>query len=112
LDLPFYRRNFGNRFCRRNEIHGWFYAAGSEYFDDCDGSCQRDDTVAGILTRSVAFILSGLMAVAYFMAHGLKTFLPIQNGGELAVIYCFVFLFLSVAGAGEWSLDRLLRKQS
>ncbi len=64
----------------------------------------------GLFTRPTAFILSGLMAVAYLMAHGLQAFLPIQNGGELAVLYSFVFLFLSVAGGGEWSLDRLFRK--
>jgi len=65
----------------------------------------------GLLTRPVAFLLSGLMAVAYFMAHAPSGFLPLQNGGELAVLYCFVFLFLAVAGGGEWSLDNLLRKK-
>ncbi|MDQ3747596.1 MAG: DoxX family protein [Acidobacteriota bacterium] len=62
----------------------------------------------GLLTRPVAFLLSGLMAVAYFMAHAPSGFLPLQNGGETAVLYCFVFLFLSVAGGGEWSLDKLI----
>jgi len=62
----------------------------------------------GLLTRPVAFLLSGLMAVAYFMAHASAGFLPLQNGGETAVLYCFVFLFLSVAGGGVWSLDRLI----
>ncbi len=61
----------------------------------------------GLFTRPVAFVLSGFMAVAYFMAHasqgGLLT--PILNGGELAVMFCFVFLFLSVAGGGTWSVD-------
>lgn len=61
--------------------------------------------VLGLFTRPVAFILSGTMAVAYFMAHAPQAPLPIQNQGELAVLYCFVFLFLAVAGAGEWSLD-------
>ncbi len=61
----------------------------------------------GFLTRPVAFLLSGLMAVAYFMGHASGGFLPLQNGGETAVLYCFVFLFLAVAGGGEWSLDRL-----
>ncbi len=61
----------------------------------------------GLLTRPVAFLLSGLMAVAYFMGHASGGFLPLQNGGETAVLYCFVFLFLAVAGGGEWSLDRL-----
>ncbi len=63
----------------------------------------------GLFTRPTAFILSGMMAVAYFMAHAPGGFLPIVNKGELAVIFCFVFLFLSVAGGGSWSLDNLLR---
>jgi putative oxidoreductase len=67
--------------------------------------------LVGLFTRPVAFILSGLMAVAYFMAHAPGGFWPIQNKGELAVLYCFVFLFFSVAGGGEWSVDRLLRRR-
>jgi putative oxidoreductase len=66
----------------------------------------------GLFTRPTAFILSGMMAVAYFMAHASGGFLPIVNKGELAVLYCFVFLFLAVAGGGEWSLDNLLRRRS
>src|SRR5690349_24435574 len=58
-------------------------------------------------TRTVAFILAGDMAVAYFMAHAPRGFFPLLNGGELAIVYCFVFLYLWVAGGGEWSLDRL-----
>ncbi len=61
--------------------------------------------LAGLLTRPVAFILSGEMAVAYFIAHAPKGFLPILNGGELAVLYCFVFLYLAAAGGGPFSLD-------
>jgi putative oxidoreductase len=64
----------------------------------------------GLFTRPVAFILSGLMAVAYFMAHAPGGFWTLQNKGELAVAYCFVFLYLAVAGAGSWSLDRLWRR--
>jgi putative oxidoreductase len=64
----------------------------------------------GLFTRPVAFILSGLMAVAYFMAHAPQGFWPMQNRGELAVAYCFVFLYMAVAGGGSWSLDRLLRR--
>lgn len=60
----------------------------------------------GFLTRPVAFILSGEMAVAYFMAHASKSFLPILNGGELAVVYCFVFLYFAAAGPGRPALDR------
>jgi putative oxidoreductase len=57
----------------------------------------------GLFTRPVAFILSGLMAVAYFMSHGVKGFWPIMNGGELAALYCFVFLYFAVAAAcGAW----------
>ena len=66
----------------------------------------------GLFTRWTAFILSGLMAVAYFMAHGLNSFLPIVNRGETAVLYCFVFLYLFFAGGGEWSLDNLLKKKN
>jgi putative oxidoreductase len=61
----------------------------------------------GLLTRPVAFILSGEMAVAYFRVHTPRGFWPIQNGGELAVIYCFVFFYLVAAGAGAFSLDSL-----
>ena len=64
----------------------------------------------GLFTRWTAFILCGMMAVAYWMAHGTngKGFLPLMNGGELAVVYCFVFLYLFFAGGGVWSLDNLL----
>jgi putative oxidoreductase len=62
-------------------------------------------TVIGLFTRSTAFVLSGFAAVAYFMAHAPKGFYPILNGGELAVLYCFVFLYLVFAGAGPWSVD-------
>jgi putative oxidoreductase len=66
----------------------------------------------GLFTRPVAFILSGEMAFAYFMAHGSKgnVLLPMLNGGELAVLYCFVFLFFAAAGAGAWSVDGLRRR--
>ena len=66
--------------------------------------------LVGLFTRPVAFILSGMMAVAYFMAHASKGFLPIVNQGELAVLYCFVFLYFSVAGGGGYSVDGMLRK--
>jgi putative oxidoreductase len=62
----------------------------------------------GLGTRPVAFILSGMMAVAYFQWHAPGGFWPLQNKGELAALYCFVFLFLAVAGGGEWSVDRVL----
>src|SRR5215831_9775141 len=63
--------------------------------------------VFGLFTRPVAFILAGDMAVAYFMAHAPRGFFPLLNAGELAIIYCFVFLYLAVAGGGVWSLDHL-----
>ena len=64
----------------------------------------------GLFTRPVAFILSGMMAVAYFQMHAPGGFWPLQNKGELAVIYSFVYLFLAVAGGGVWSIDHLLRR--
>ncbi|MDQ3919155.1 MAG: DoxX family protein, partial [Acidobacteriota bacterium] len=64
----------------------------------------------GLFTRLAAFILSGELAVAYFMAHAPQGFWPLLNKGELAAIYSFVFLFLAAAGGGEWALDRLLRR--
>jgi putative oxidoreductase len=59
----------------------------------------------GLQTRLAAFLSSGLMAAAYWMAHGTQALLPIQNQGEPAAIYCFVFLFISARGAGMWSVD-------
>jgi putative oxidoreductase len=64
----------------------------------------------GIFSRPVAFILSGMMAVAYFQVHSPRGFWTIQTGGELAALYCFVFLYLSAAGGGPWSLDSFWRR--
>ena len=61
--------------------------------------------VLGLFTRVTAFVLSGMMAVAYFMFHAPAAFYPIINGGELAIIYSFVFLYFAAQGAGPWSLD-------
>jgi putative oxidoreductase len=61
----------------------------------------------GLFTRLTAFILSGEMAVAYFTVHFPQAFFPMVNKGEIAVLYCFVFLYLAAAGGGPWSLDRL-----
>lgn len=61
--------------------------------------------VIGLFTRITAFVLCGMMAVAYFMVHAPAGFYPILNGGELALMYCFVFLYLAAAGAGPWSID-------
>lgn len=62
----------------------------------------------GLFTRPVAFLASGLMAFAYFMAHAPRDFWPIMNGGSLAALYCFVFLYLVARGPGVFSLDRLI----
>src|SRR5262249_53482506 len=63
--------------------------------------------ILGLFTRSVAFILAGEMAFAYFLGHAPRGFLPILNGGNLAILFCFVFFYLFFAGAGPWSLDAL-----
>jgi putative oxidoreductase len=64
----------------------------------------------GLFTSIAAFIASGQMAVAFFVAHAPQGLLPILNKGELAVLYCFVFLYLASAGGGAWSLDRAMSK--
>ena len=64
----------------------------------------------GLFTRPVAFVLAGDMAVAYFMAHAPKSFFPTINGGQLAILFCFVFLYLAFAGGGEWSVDEQLAR--
>lgn len=61
----------------------------------------------GLFTRPVAFLLSGLMAFAYFIAHAPSSFWPLVNGGELAALYSFLFLYFTCAGGGEWSIDRM-----
>lgn len=67
--------------------------------------------ILGLFTRPVAFVLSGMLAVAYFIAHAPQGFFPILNGGELAVLYCFVLLYLAAAGGGSLSLDRAIRSE-
>jgi putative oxidoreductase len=66
----------------------------------------------GLFTRATAFVLSGEMAVAYFMVHAPRGFFPLLNGGEAAVFYCFLFLYLSVVGGGTWSLDNARRQRA
>ncbi len=61
---------------------------------------------AGMLTSIVAFICSGEMAVAYFKAHAPKAFFPVQNGGELAVLFCFLFLYIAARGTGKWGISK------
>jgi putative oxidoreductase len=68
--------------------------------------------ILGLFTRPVAFILSGEMAVGYFHGHAPNGWVPILNGGEIAVLYCFIFLWFSAAGAGPWSLDRIIGKKT
>ena len=65
----------------------------------------------GLFTRWAAFLCSGQMAVAYWMAHGMNALLPLQNRGELAVLYCFVFLFIATQGGGVWSVDAALGRR-
>ena len=68
--------------------------------------------VLGLFTRPVAFILAGDMAIAYFLAHSPRGFYPLLNGGELAIVYCFVFLYIAAAGAGPLSVDHLLASRA
>jgi putative oxidoreductase len=65
----------------------------------------------GAYTRLVAFILAGDMAVAYFLVHFPRSFFPAANGGDAAVLYCFVFFFMVFPGGGPWSLDRIALRQ-
>jgi putative oxidoreductase len=66
----------------------------------------------GLFTRPVAFLVSGEMAFAYFIGHAPRSFWPVLNQGHPAVLFCFVWLYLSAAGAGPWSVDAVLRKRS
>ena len=68
--------------------------------------------VLGLFTRPVAFIASGEMAFAYFMSHAPRGFFPVLNHGDLAILFCFVFLYLACAGGGPYSLDAIVRKKS
>lgn len=66
--------------------------------------------VAGLWTRYVAFLCSGEMAVAYFYTHASRSFYPILNHGDEAILYCFIFLYLAAAGGGAWGLDSVFAK--
>jgi putative oxidoreductase len=68
--------------------------------------------VAGLFTRAAAVIMSGEMAIAYFHSHAPNSFFPIINRGDSAIVYCLVFLYIAVAGAGPWSLDAWLRRRN
>ena len=61
--------------------------------------------ILGLTTRGAAFLCSGTMSVAYWLVHGTKSFYPLVNGGELAALYCFIFLFIACKGSGIWSMD-------
>jgi putative oxidoreductase len=64
----------------------------------------------GLYTRTVAFLLAGEMAVAFFQAHFPRSFWPVLSGGELAFLYCFIWLYISAAGPGPWSIDAIVEK--
>ncbi len=66
--------------------------------------------IIGLFTRPVAFICSGLMAAAYFIAHAPRNFFPTLNGGDAAILFCFIFLYLVFAGGGAWSVDAMRSK--
>lgn len=66
----------------------------------------------GLLTRWAAFVASGTMAAAYWMAHGMNALFPIANGGELAILFCFAFLYIAANGSGTWSVDELRKAAS
>lgn len=90
---------------RANPTVLWSLSGAAGVLELCGGFLL----LLGLFTRPVAFVLSGLMAFAYFIAHAPNGFWPIVNRGELAAMYCFVFLYLSAAGGGPWSLDHVLR---
>lgn len=100
------------------KLFGWFGGMGhgaTARFPSLLWEAGFLETVGGLLiliglfTAPVAFILCGEMAVAYFKQHAPRGPWPIQNGGELSVLYCFIFLYLATAGGGAWSVDRLVR---
>ena len=66
----------------------------------------------GLFTRPAAFVMSGEMAFAYFLSHAPRGFFPILNGGDGAILYCFIFLYFAFAGPGPWSLDAMWRKRA
>ncbi len=65
----------------------------------------------GLFTRGAAFLASGMMAVAYWLYHAPSDLFPVNNGGDAAILYCFVFLYIVFAGPGAWSLDGILKRQ-
>jgi putative oxidoreductase len=74
--------------------------------------CGSSLVLLGLFTRPAAFIMSGEMAVGYFMAHAPQSFFPLINRGDGATLYCFIFLYLFFAGPGPWSLDALIWRRT
>ncbi|MDX2274843.1 MAG: DoxX family protein [Hyphomonadaceae bacterium] len=68
--------------------------------------------IIGLFTPIVAFIMSGMMAVAYWMFHAPSSMYPVQNGGDAAILFCFIFLYFAAVGGGPWSVDALLKKKA
>ncbi len=95
------------------KLFGWLGAKGAVELMSQMGAAGIIEVVGGALiaiglfTSPVAFIASGEMAVAYFQTHAPRGFWPIMNGGELAALYCFVFLYFAAVGSGRWSVDSL-----
>ena len=83
---------------------GWALANPGHYAGIIEIACGLLIAL-GLFTRPAAFLASGTMAVAYWYQHAPQNFFPVNNGGDAAILYCFIFLYLSVAGAGPWSLD-------
>ena len=90
---------------------GWGFAQLGAYAGVIELICGLLIAI-GLFTRPAAFLASGTMAVAYFYAHAPQNFFPINNGGDAAILYCFVFLYLVFAGPGPWSADAALRRRS
>jgi len=89
-----------------NPVQLWSLTGVAGVLELCGGALM----ILGLFTRPAAFVLSGLMAFAYFIAHAPQEFWPIVNRGELAALYSFVFLYFAAAGGGPWSLDHALRR--
>jgi putative oxidoreductase len=87
---------------------GWAFAHPGAYAGIIEILCGFLVAI-GLFTRPAAFLASGTMAVAYWMAHAPQDFFPVNNMGDAAILYCFVFLYLAAAGAGPWSVDAARR---
>ncbi len=83
---------------------GWTFAHPGAYAGIIELLCGFLVAI-GLFTRPAAFLASGTMAVAYWMAHSPENLFPVNNGGDAAILYCFVFLYFAAAGAGPWSVD-------